>query len=231
GNAGTLLGAGVGNQGPFIGSQLEAPGAAAQVLAVGATAKDYDLNHDDTHSRDNCARSLHPGPNFADNTCDDGPGTQPSSLSSLSSRGPSGDLWLRPDVVAPGYYIVSAESATGTGIKSQDINLNTQADPLYAPASGTSMAAPAASGSAALVLDAYLNAYGMPPSGASGTPALAKAPAYALVRAALMNTAGGDLLEARLTSKSDLAFLPKCDLDPTLVPFLCALVYVCNLCG
>jgi len=228
---GTLFVASVGNQGPFIGSQLEAPGAAAQVLAVGATAKDYDLNHDDTYSGDNCAGYMHPGPNFADNTCDDGPGTQPSSLSSLSSRGPSGDLWLRPDVVAPGYYIVSAESATGTGIKSQDINLNTQLDPLYATASGTSMAAPAASGSAALVLDAYLNAYGTAPSGASGTTALAKAPAYALVRAAMMNTAGGDLLEARLTSKSDLAFLPKCDLDPTLVPFVCDFVNVFNQAG
>jgi subtilisin family serine protease len=230
---GTLFVASVGNQGPFIGSQLEAPGAASQVLAVGATAKDYDLNHDDTYSGDNCAGYIHPSDpaSFADNTCDQGPGTQPSSLSSLSSRGPSGDMWLRPDVVAPGYYIVSAESATGTGIKSQDINLNTQADPLYATASGTSMAAPAASGSAALVLDAYLNAYGTAPSGASGTSALAKAPAYALLRAALMNTAGGDLLEARLTSKSDLAFLPKCDLDPALVPFVCDFVNVFNSAG
>ncbi len=38
-----------------MGSVLEAPGAAAQALSVGATAKDYDLNHDDTASGDTCA--------------------------------------------------------------------------------------------------------------------------------------------------------------------------------
>jgi subtilisin family serine protease len=230
---GTLFVASAGNQGPFIGSQLEAPGAAAQVLSVGATAKDYDLNHDDTYSGDNCAGYMHPStpPSFANNTCDQGPGTQPSSLSSLSSRGPSGDLWLRPDITAPGYYIVSAQSSTGTGIASQDINLGTQADPLYATASGTSMAAPAASGSAALLLEAYRNAYGKLPSGASGTNALAKAPTYALVRAALMNTAGADLLEARLTSKSDLAFIPRCSLPPDQVPFVCDFVDVFSAAG
>jgi len=230
---GTLFVASSGNSGPFIGSQLEAPGAAAQVLSVGATAKDYDLNHDDTYSGDNCSGYMHPSdpPSFADNTCDQGVGTQPSSLSSLSSRGPSGDLWLRPDIAAPGYYIVSAQASTGTAIDSQDINLGTRLDPLYATASGTSMAAPAASGSAALLLEAYRNAYGTLPSGASGTSALAKAPTYALVRAALMNTAGGDLLESRLTSTTDLAFLPRCTLDPTLVPFVCDFVNVFNQAG
>jgi subtilisin family serine protease len=218
---GTLFVASAGNQGPFIGSQLEAPGSASQALSVGATAKDYDLNHDDTYSGDNCAGYIHPGPGFTDNTCDEGPGTQPSSLSSLSSRGPSGDMWLRPDVVAPGYYIVSAQASTGTGIAGQDINMGTRADPLYATASGTSMAAPATSGSAALLFEAYKNAYGKLPSGASGTSALAKAPTYALVRAALMNTAGGDLLEARLTAKTDGAFVPACAAPTEQVPFLC----------
>ncbi|HTK45660.1 MAG TPA: S8 family serine peptidase, partial [Patescibacteria group bacterium] len=225
---GTLFVASAGNQGPFIGSQLEAPGAASQALSVGATAKDYDLNHDDTYSGDNCAGYQHPSnpASFADNTCDQGAGTQPSSLSSLSSRGPSGDLWLRPDVVAPGYYIVSAQASTGTAVASQDINLNTRADPLYATLSGTSMAAPAATGSAALLLEAYRNTYGNLPSGASGTNALARAPAYALVRAALMNTAGGDLLEARLTAKTDAAFVPSCALPPEQVPFVCDFVNV-----
>jgi hypothetical protein len=228
---GTLFVASAGNQGPFIGSQLEAPGSASQALSVGATAKDWDLNHDDTYSGDNCAGYIHPGPGFADNTCDDGPGTQASSLSSLSSRGPSGDLWLRPDVAAPGYYIVSAQASTGSGIASQDINLGTRDDPLYATASGTSMAAPAASGSAALLLEAYRNAYGKLPSGASGTSALAKAPTYALVRAAMMNTAGGDLLEARLTSKTDLASFPYCDPGVVQVPFVCDFINIISQSG
>lgn len=230
---GTLFVASAGNDGPFIGSQLEAPGSAWQALSVGATAKDYDLNHDDTYSGDNCAGYMHPSnpPNWLDNTCDQGPGTQPSSLSSLSSRGPSGDLWLRPDVAAPGYYIVSAQASTGTAIASQDINLNTRADPLYATVSGTSMAAPAASGSAALLLQVYRNAYGKFPSGASGTSALAKAPTYALVRAALMNTAGGDLLEARLTAKTDAASFPYCDPGVVQVPFVCDFINIISQSG
>ena len=225
---GTLFVASNGNQGPFIGSQLESPGAASQALSVGATAKDYDLNHDDTYSGDNCAGYMHPStpPSFADNTCNDGPGTQPSSLSSLSSRGPSGDLWLRPDITAPGYYIVSAQSSTGTGIAGADINLNTRGDPLYATASGTSMAAPGASGSAALLLEAYRNAHGNLPSGASGTGALAKAPMYAIVRAALMNNAGSDLFEARLTAKTDLATIPNCLAPLYQVPFICDFINV-----
>ncbi|MEX0710454.1 MAG: S8 family serine peptidase [Chloroflexota bacterium] len=225
---GTLFVVAAGNSGPFIGSQLESPGSASQALSVSATAKDWDLNHDETYSGDTCAGYQHPStpPDFFDNECDQGFGTQPSSLSSLSSRGPSGDLWLRPDVAAPGYYIVSAQATGALPIAGQDISINTRGDPLYATASGTSMATPATAGSAALLLEAYRNAHGALPSGASGTAALPSAPAYALVRAALMNTAGSDLLEARLTSKTDLAFIPNCDLPDEQVPFLCQFVNI-----
>jgi hypothetical protein len=222
---GTLFVVAAGNSGPFIGSQLESPGSASQALSVAATAKDYDLNHDDTASGDPCSGYQHPSdpPSFADNTCDQGEGSQPPSLSSLSSRGPSGDLWLRPDVAAPGYYIVSAQSATGASIASQDINPNTRTDPLYATASGTSMATPATAGSAALVLQAYRDRYGTGPSGASGSAGLSRAPAYALVRAALMNSAGVDLLESRLTSKTDLASLD-CISPLDIIPFACLFI-------
>jgi subtilisin family serine protease len=229
---GTLFVVSAGNSGPFIGSQLEAPGSASQALSVGAAAKDWDLNHDDTYSGDPCAGYQHPSnpPAFADNTCDQGPGTQPSSLSSLSSRGPSGDLWLRPDIAAPGYYIVSAQAAGGAAIIGQDINPNTRLDPLYATASGTSMAAPATAGSAALVLQAYRDAYGAMPSGASGTGGLARAPAFALVRAALMNSARADLLEARLVSKTDLASL-NCQAPLEQIPFICDFVDIFQASG
>jgi subtilisin family serine protease len=194
---GTLFVASAGNSGPYIGSVLEAPGAAAQALSVGAAAKDYDLNHDDTASGDTCAGwsgagSTTPG----DNTCANEVGNQPSSVSAFSSRGPSGDVWLRPDLVAPGYDIVSAESANGAEIHLNDLAPNTTDDPLYATASGTSMAAPATSGSAAVLLQAYRKAYNADPSGASGLSGL-RAPGYVLLRAALMNTATTDLYESR----------------------------------
>jgi subtilisin family serine protease len=204
---GTLFVAAAGNSGPYIGSVLEAPGSAAQALSVAAAAKDYDVNHDDTLSGDTCAGWRHPrGTSFGDNDCNAGVGDQPPSVSSFSSRGPSGDVWLRPDLAAPGYNVVSAQASMGTALAANDINRNTLADPLYATATGTSMAAPAAAGSAALLLDAYRRAYGgADPRGASGVSGLT-APTYALLRAALMNSAGANLFESRwiLTTAAEM---------------------------
>ncbi|MFN2470593.1 MAG: S8 family serine peptidase [Gaiellaceae bacterium] len=191
---GTTIVAAVGNSGPFIGSALETPGSAAQVLSVGATAKNYDLNHDDTLSGDTCAGYLHP--ESARNDCSAGVGTQPASIASFSSRGPSGDLWLRPDVAAPGYNIVAPQASTGVALAQNDLNKGSRGDPLYATATGTSMASPAAAGTAALLLHAYRRTHGAVPSGGSGVAGL-RARSYALLRAALMNTAGTGLHEGR----------------------------------
>ena len=200
---GTLFVAAVGNSGPYLGSALETPGSAAQALSVGAAAKDWDVNHDATRSGDTCAGWRHPrSPSAADNDCRAGVGDQPPSVASFSSRGPTGDLWLRPDLVAPGYAIVSAQAASGTALAGNDLNKGTRADPLYATASGTSMAAPATAGSAALVLEAYRDAHGRDPGGSSGVPGLT-APASALLRAALMNTAGTGLYESRWILSTD----------------------------
>jgi subtilisin family serine protease len=222
---GTLFVAAVGNSGPYVGSALEAPGSAAQALSVAAAAKDWDVNHDDTLSGDTCAGWRHPrSPSAADNDCRNGPGDQPPSVASFSSRGPSGDLWLRPDLAAPGYAIVSAQSATGTALAGNDLNKGTRADPLYATASGTSMAAPAAAGSAALVLEAYRDEHGTDPAGASGVSGLT-APAHALLRAALMNTATTDLYESRWILTTDATTRVDCPaevldvIDPNLCLF------------
>ena len=190
---GTLFVVAAGNDGPFVGTALESPASASQALSVGATAKNYDVNHDDTYSGDTCAGWLHPFSGGLDNTCAAGVGTQPPSLASLSSRGPTGDLWLKPDVVAPGYDIVAPQATAGTAIASNDLNVGTRADPLYATASGTSMAAPTVTGASALLLQGYRNAYGP----------TAK-PGYVLLRAALMNTADPDLYEARWILKNSL---------------------------
>jgi subtilisin family serine protease len=211
---GTVFVAAAGNSGPFLGSVLEAPGSAAQAIGVGASAKDWDVNHDDTLSGDTCA-----GYQQGANDCGAGPGSQPPSLGAFSSRGPSGDLWLKPDLSAPGYNIVSAQAATGVALAQNDLNRGTRVDPLYATATGTSMAAPATAGTAALLLQAYRDRHGSFPSGASGVSGL-KAPAYALVRAALMNTAGSGQLEARWILSTGLGIDPVCGSpDPLLVEF------------
>jgi subtilisin family serine protease len=219
---GTLFVGAVGNSGPYMGSSLEAPGSAAQVLSVGAGPKDYDLNHDDTLSGDTCAGWTHddppaqPAPIAA--LCGPNPSPlQPPSLASFSSRG-TGATWLRPDIVGPGYYIVSAQSSTGATLAAIDTNPNTQGanDLLYATASGTSMATPAVAGSAALVLEAYRDRYGgADPSGASGLSGF-RAPAHALLKAALMNTARPNLYEARqiLTVQVPLAGTQSVKTDP-----------------
>jgi subtilisin family serine protease len=131
---GTLFVVALGNSGPYIGSALEAAGSASQALSVAAAAKDYDVNHDDTMSGDACAGWRHPG---GGNTCAAGVGDQPPSISSFSSRGPSGDVWLRPDVAAPGYDIVAPQSTTGVQLAGNDQVPGTRTDPLYATASGT----------------------------------------------------------------------------------------------
>jgi hypothetical protein len=140
----------------------------------------------------------------------------PPSLASFSSRG-TGATWLRPDIVGPGYYIVSAQSATGATLAAIDTNPNTQGanDPLYATASGTSMATPAVAGSGALVLEAYRDRYGVDPSGASGLSGF-RAPMHALLKAALMNTAGSNLYEARqiLTVQAPLGGAQSVKTDP-----------------
>jgi subtilisin family serine protease len=218
---GTLFVTAAGNSGPYLGSALESPGSAAQSLTVGATAKDYDVNHDDTYSGDSCAGYIHPATPPKDNTCENGPGTQPPSLASFSSRGPTGDLWLKPDVAAPGYNIVAPQASAGTAMAQNDLSRNTKLDPLYASASGTSMAAPTVAGASALLLQAYRTRYINDPSGSSAIAGL-RAPPYALLRAALMNTAGADLYEARWILTNDSPNPVNCagfDPDPLLMLF------------
>jgi subtilisin family serine protease len=223
---GTLFVVAVGNSGPYLGSALEAAGSAAQALSVAATAKTYDLNHDDTLAGDACAGWRHPAP--ASNTCAAGVGDQPASISSFSSRGPSGDVWLRPDVAAPGYDIVSAQSSTGSQLAGNDQTAGTRTDPLYATASGTSMAAPATAGSAALVLDAYRQRYGGDPVASTGASGVTAGRAT-LLRAALMNGALGDLFESRWILSIFPGGLPTCPPDLAAATFgICDFIAALN---
>ena len=200
---GTVFVAAAGNSGPYIGSVLETPGAAAQALSVGASAKDYDLNHDDTLSGDTCAGYQHP-PSPA-NDCSAGVGTQPPSLGSFSSRGPAGDLWLRPDLSAPGYNIVSAQAATGVGARPERPEPRDPRRPAVRDRDGD------VDGRARDRGQRRAPPAGVPrparrrfPAGVLGLAGLTR-PSYALVRAALMNTAGSGQHEARWILSTDLA--------------------------
>jgi subtilisin family serine protease len=104
----------------------------------------------------------------------------PNGLAAFSSRGPTSDGRIKPDVVAPGTGILSARSrATGVGN-----GWGPSEDPLYFYEGGTSMATPLVSGCAAVVRE-HLHTKDL------------KTPSAALVKAILIN--GADPLPGQYT--------------------------------
>lgn len=96
----------------------------------------------------------------------------PEGMAAFSSRGPTADGRIKPDVVAPGTAILSTRSrATGA-----DSGWGLSADPLYQFEGGTSMATPLVSGCAAVVRE-YLQKNGV------------QTPSAALVKALIVNGA------------------------------------------
>lgn len=74
-----------------------------------------------------------------------------NEAASFSSRGPTDDGRIKPDLVAPGTYIVSTKSSRGitSCVTSYEENIN------YSYCSGTSMATPIAAGAAAIIREYY----------------------------------------------------------------------------
>jgi serine protease AprX len=80
-----------------------------------------------------------------------------TGVSYFSSKGPTGDGRLKPDLVAPGERIVSA--GAGTALEQARVSVP---DATYVEDSGTSMAAPHVSGVAAAVLSVHREFIGRP---------------------------------------------------------------------
>ena len=163
-----------GNSGPVLGS-TGSPGVASQAVSVGAAVADFDLNHPVEQTEHGEFGNLRP----------DAPKAGATAIAGFSSRGPSGDRLIKPDLTAPGSYLVAPESTEGGEVRAADLahSNHYSNDPLYAVLSGTSMSSPAAAGVAALLIDGYKQANG------------GKAPRYNLVKAAMTNTAGTDAYE------------------------------------
>jgi hypothetical protein len=128
---------------------INSPATAKNVLAVGAS----ESNRPPSSSA--CATSASSPPqNFCWNAYMQGIGApfagdfisdNSSGMAAFSSRGPTEDGRLKPEIVAPGTNVISSRShASGA---TYDVTY----DANYAYASGTSMAAPMVSGAAALI--------------------------------------------------------------------------------
>lgn len=186
-----------GNAGPTLQS-VGSPSTSSQGVSVGASVADWDLNHPREET-------LH-GMNGNVNPAAVSPGLNGhpvSAIATFSSRGPSGDRQIKPDFTAPGAYVVSTEALTGGEVHAGDaaVGNNYSADPMYAVLSGTSMAAPSAAGSAALVIDGYRQVVGA-------------APKYYVVKAAMANTAHGTAFEGPITGLTSSIKSNRLGMDP-----------------
>lgn len=120
---------------PFTGTgTIGTPATAKNCIAVGASMNTAEAFQEAVRTT-NC-------PDKQGGTeCED-------NLASFSSVGPCSDGRICPDLVAPGYYIMSARSATNPTAKTCGAQ-NT--DKRIVRMAGTSMATPVAAGNAALV--------------------------------------------------------------------------------
>src|SRR5207244_12490978 len=94
-----LFSVAAGNSGPVLES-IGNPADASQVLAVGASIADWDLNHAREETAHGELGNIRPAAAAAGAT----------GIAQFSSRGPSGDRLIKPDVTAPGVYVISAQA-------------------------------------------------------------------------------------------------------------------------
>ncbi len=166
-----------GNAGPGAGT-TGSPGNAKNVITVGA-AENYRPT-----VMDGCGIAAAEADNAQD-------------IISFSSRGPTADSRVKPDIVAPGTHIMGAASQDpgfdGSGVCGGSPNPPNSYYPpgqtLYTWSSGTSHSAPGISGAASLIYRYYQDHFG----GAAPSPAMVKATMINSTRYLTGTGAGGNL--------------------------------------
>jgi hypothetical protein len=147
------------------GGTINSPGTAKNVITVGAS-QNYRPD-----SWDTCEFNGQPGigPDGSDNAL---------SVADYSSGGPTDDGRAKPDIVAPGTHIYGAESQSpfynAVGLCPGFPNYNPTGSELYTMSSGTSLASPEITGSAALIRQ-YMEAHNLLGTATPPSPAMLKA--------------------------------------------------------
>ncbi|MDY6905274.1 MAG: S8 family serine peptidase [Thermodesulfobacteriota bacterium] len=183
-----------GNDGPGATTVGDRGSTAKNTITVGATE-----NFNDTGDADGCF----PGAGC----CDDNDADDIRQVIGFSSRGPTADGRVKPDIMAPGTHVMgpasqdaSFDGSSVCGGPTNNFmappddayypddpdNTDAQDQDLYTWSSGTSHAAPAVAGGAALLRQWFLNAGHTPPS-----PAMTKA--YLMNSATYMTGPADDL--------------------------------------
>ncbi len=160
-----------GNDGGNGFSTVSSPATAKNPISVGAT-----MNSINAFTEVGCTSGYLPG-----GTCPASTNTfySEANMAYFSSMGPTKDGRIKPDMVSPGYQIISAKSNGSPSTPS--------CPPTYASAlkskSGTSMATPITAGHAALVREYYRNGYW---NGGVLNAAVGFLPSAALLKATLL---------------------------------------------
>lgn len=125
--------------GRIDGVSVTPPGTAKNCITIGATENNRPTMN--VTYQQGWPNDFPADPIASDAIADD-----PEGMVAFSSRGPTRDQRVKPDLVAPGTFILSSRSRATT-----DSGWAPSQDPLYFFLGGTSMATPLAAGCAALV--------------------------------------------------------------------------------
>lgn len=157
--------------GVIDGDSIGSPATAKNVLTVGSTENNRPAL---TQRWGDSSWSFPPVSYLAEPIRSDRISDNPNGLAAFSSRGPTDDGRIKPEIVAPGVKIISARSHTPVA-QNRTENMAYNRDYMYD--SGTSMSAPMISGMAALVRQWLAQEHGI------------ITPSAALVKALLLNGA------------------------------------------
>ena len=210
---------GVDNNGDGLidADSIGSPGTAKNCLTVGASENDRPAGSTPKPGLDRQWNQLPKWatlPSTAGHVSD-----QPNGMAAFSSRGPTDDGRIKPDVVAPGTNVLSMRSSVYTNPLQPEPLWGDLAsgDPLrglYCWSGGTSMSTPLVAGAAALVREHLVSDRGHVDAGTK--------PSGALIKAFLVNGAvsmeGGQFTDEVPDGRSSVAGFGRVNMQETLAP-------------